>query len=266
MNARLADPGHKIRAGSNLPLVDQRDRFYEDGTNGLAPGSTKPPLPPVVVPLAADAVTEALRRAILEGDLRPGQRLKEEDLARDMKVSRTPIRRALVALEAERLVESSPRRGARVVSYDPDEFDDMFSIRVLLEGHAAGLAAARATDADVEALRASCDRLESWSLPDDVLELVEENRRFHAAIVDLAGSSRLTEMVREVAVVPLMYRAYSWFTEDEMKIAARQHRNIVDQVAAHDSEAAAAAMREHISLGRGVIATHLRAGGAEPSG
>src|SRR6516162_7205711 len=110
---------------------------------------------------ASAAATELIREAILDGRLPPGQRLKEEELARELGISRTPVREALLILQAEGLVDAAPNRGAVVRSHAAADLEDLYQLRALLEGHATRRAAANITQAAVEGLWASCDRFES---------------------------------------------------------------------------------------------------------
>src|SRR5216683_3073383 len=132
---------------------------------------------------ASVAATELIREAILDGRLEPGSRLKEEELARELGISRTPVREALLILQAEGLVDAAPNRGAVVRSHDADDLEDLYQLRALLEGYAARRAAANISEAAVAGLRASCERFESL-IESDVQELVKENLLFHNVILD----------------------------------------------------------------------------------
>src|SRR5438067_4229529 len=110
---------------------------------------------------ASAAATELIREAIIDGRLPPGQRLKEEELARELGISRTPVREALLVLQTEGLVDAAPNRGAVVRSHDGDDLEDLYQLRALLEGYAARRAAANITVASLADLRASCERFES---------------------------------------------------------------------------------------------------------
>ncbi len=136
----------------------------------------------------AQRPSEVIREAIIDGRLAPGQRLKEEELARELGISRTPVREALLILESEGLVESIPKRGATVRSYAVDDLDDLYQLRALLEGYAARRAAdahlARRTSCACEE---SCDRFDRLRAEDDLLDLVKENLFFHNVILEAAG-------------------------------------------------------------------------------
>src|SRR3989454_12817004 len=92
---------------------------------------------------ASVAATELIREAIIEGRLEPGRRLKEEELARELGISRTPVREALLMLQAEDLVVATPNRGATVRVHDANDLHDLYELRALLEGYATRRAAER---------------------------------------------------------------------------------------------------------------------------
>ena len=110
---------------------------------------------------ASVAATELIRQAILDGRLEPGSRLKEEELARELGISRTPVREALLMLQAEGLIETTPNRGAVVRTHDADDLIDLYQLRALLEGYAARQAATRISGDELDLLRESCDRFDA---------------------------------------------------------------------------------------------------------
>src|SRR3982750_741569 len=112
---------------------------------------------------ASVAATELIRNAIIEGRLEPGRRLKEEELARELGISRTPVREALLVLQAEDLVVASPNRGATVRVHDARDLKEQYELRALLEGLATRRAAERITKDEVELLRESCVRFDALS-------------------------------------------------------------------------------------------------------
>src|SRR5437867_8366947 len=112
---------------------------------------------------ASGAATEVIRQAILDGRLEPGRRLKEEELARELGISRTPVREALLVLQAEGLVDAAPNRGAVVRAHDAVDLDDLYQLRALLEGYAARRAASRITLNQIASLWASCDGFDTIS-------------------------------------------------------------------------------------------------------
>jgi DNA-binding GntR family transcriptional regulator len=207
---------------------------------------------------ASVAATELIRGAIIDGRLEPGWRLKEEELARELGISRTPVREALLMLQAEGLVVATPNRGAMVRVHTPEDLDDLYQLRALLEGHAARRAAMRISEAEVERLRESCDRFESLSPDEDLRGLVRENLLFHDTIVEVAGSARLASMVRKVIELPLVYKSYIWYSPDQKRISVHYHRQIANALAVGDSDRAELIMKEHVFEARDLLVAHVR--------
>jgi len=206
---------------------------------------------------ASVTATELIRQAILEGGLEPGSRLKEEELARELGISRTPVREALLMLQAEGLIVTTPNRGASVRIHDADDLRDLYQLRALLEGYAARLATARISDEEIDRLRESCDRFDAVTA-DDVRELVRENLWFHSAIHTAAGSTRLSWMIQKVIELPLVYKSYIWYSPDQKRISVHYHRQITHALGARDAERAELVMREHIFEARDLLVSRVR--------
>ena len=211
---------------------------------------------------ASMGATELIREAILDGRLQPGQRLKEEDLARQLGISRTPVREALLMLQVEGLVVAAPNRGAAVRSHTPDDLEDLYVLRALLEGHAARRAGVRITEEQVDQLRESCERFDALAPEEELRELVRENMFFHSTILDIAGSARLASMVRRVIELPLVYKSYIWYSPDQKRISSHYHRQIVNALAAGDGDRAELVMKEHVFEARDLLVARLRSGEA----
>jgi DNA-binding GntR family transcriptional regulator len=206
---------------------------------------------------ASAAATELIREAIVDGRLPPGKRLKEEELARELGISRTPVREALLILQAEGLVDAAPNRGAAVRSHAADDLEDLYQLRALLEGYAARRAAANISEAAVADLKASCDRFESL-IEGDVQELVKENLLFHNVILDAARSRRVAELIRKVIELPLVYRSYIWYSIDQRRISAHYHRQITRALESRDGERAELVMKEHVFEARDTLVARVR--------
>jgi DNA-binding GntR family transcriptional regulator len=206
---------------------------------------------------ASAAATELIREAIIDGRLPPGQRLKEEELARELGISRTPVREALLILQTEGLVDAAPNRGAVVRSHDAGDLEDLYQLRALLEGYAARRAAANVSETTIAELWASCDRFEAL-IDGDVQELVKENLFFHSTILDTAQSRRVAELIRKVIELPLVYRSYIWYSVDQRRISAHYHRQITKALEYRDGERAELVMKEHVFEARDVLVSHVR--------
>ena len=213
---------------------------------------------------ASAAAADLIRQAILDGRVVPGQRLKEEELAQQLGISRTPIREALLVLQTEGLLEATPNRGAAVRSYDHAELEELYDLRAVLESHAARRAASRVTTEQLEELRASCDRFALLLAGDDLPALVAENGFFHDTILAAAASDRLKGMVRQVVALPLVYKSYIWYSPAQASASHHYHLQLVRALEQRDGERAEIVMREHVFEARDVLAQHLSSEPSDP--
>jgi DNA-binding GntR family transcriptional regulator len=212
---------------------------------------------------ASAAAGEVIREAIIDGRLPPGQRLKEEELARELGMSRTPVREALLTLESEGLVESIPRRGATVRSYAVGDLDDVYQLRALLEGYAARRAAARISPEDVARLEESCNRFDRLRAEDDLLDLVKENLLFHGVIHEAAASDRLVALIRKVIEIPLVYKSFYWYSPEQKLISQHYHRQLTRALRHGDGERAELIMKEHVLEARDFLLAELAPAGED---
>lgn len=214
-------------------------------------------LPPNSTRTVTAAAVEAIRTAILDGEVAPGERLKEKEIALQLGISSTPVREALQALDAEGLIELIPNRGAVVRSYDEETLEELYRLRALLEGHAAREAATRITEAQLRVLEASCDRFSRLRASDDVLSLVKENLAFHSVVLEAAQGAVLTELVRKVLHIPIIYRVYIWYSPEQKIVSEHYHRQLVRVLRDRDAPRAESVMQEHV-LSAGDVARQLR--------
>jgi DNA-binding GntR family transcriptional regulator len=187
-------------------------------------------------------VRDELQQAILEGVLAPGERLRAEALAQRFGTSRTPIREALLQLEAQGLVEVEPNRGAVVKTFDRDDLLDLYGVRALLEPAAAARAATRITEADIERLQQLCERAEHASVDAQIAY----NEDFHRIIVEAAQSPRLTVAMRAASGIPRAFRSRFWDSEAQRAESLLCHRRLVSAFRVGDAQLAEAVMRMHI--------------------
>jgi DNA-binding GntR family transcriptional regulator len=201
-------------------------------------------------------VYAAVRRGILDGTYQPGERLGEVDLAHALKVSRTPVREALRRLLSDGLIETIPNQGSRVRSWDDAQLGDLFTVRALLEGSSAGLAAARTTDEDLKVLGKLCRQMEAAARPgvrQDLEKAADLDDEFHARIHDTSGNGLLPGLIRGLAEVPLSRRAFMRYTPARLTQSMRQHREILSALTARDPIWAEATMRAHLLSARPTV-------------
>lgn len=203
-------------------------------------------------------VVDRLRALILTGEYSPKERLVEEQLADRLGVSRTPIRQALTTLEAEGLVEIAPNKGAAVCSFSIEDVWDIYDMRAVLEGHAARRAAERIVAQDLVRLRGSVDEMEGLSgrytvHEEEIRALVALNQEFHGTIIGASRNRRLQRLVGRTIEIPLMFKAFFWYGEQERMVSNHYHRQILGALEAGDGERAEIIMREHVYEGRDFV-------------
>jgi DNA-binding GntR family transcriptional regulator len=196
-------------------------------------------------PTAQDRAAAALRAAILEGELRPGQRVNQEAWANRVGVSPIPVREALRALAGEGLVSYRPRRGYVVTALDAGDLEEVYALRRVLETRALAQGVPRATRADVEELRRAAGDCRAAAAAGDVAAQLEANRRFHDRLHGLAGSRPLTRLIDLLWDSTEAYRALYYALPGEAEEADRAHGEIADAVAAHDAARAIALQDAH---------------------
>ncbi|HVW17265.1 MAG TPA: GntR family transcriptional regulator [Solirubrobacteraceae bacterium] len=204
----------------------------------------------------ADAVFAHLQTAIVSGELAPGEKIDPEAVGELLDVSRTPIREALLRLEADGLVERVPYRGAIVRGVDLRLAEETAAVRLHLEGLAVRLAMARLTDATLDAMAATLDDLARLEA-DPGYEPEEWNRlndRFHGALYEAAACPSLTKPLQALNAQAARIRIHF---DVRRGPAAKDHRAILAACRSGDPERAARAAQLHI------LHTHLRLTGGE---
>jgi DNA-binding GntR family transcriptional regulator len=203
-------------------------------------------------------VLERLRALILTGEYGPDERLIEEQLAERLGVSRTPVRQALTMLEAEGLVEIAPNRGATVCSFTTEDVWDIYDLRAVLEGHAARRAAGRIEGRELERLRELVGEMEGLAgrfddHEEEIRVLVAHNQEFHGTIVEASRNRRLGRLINRTVEIPLMFKAFFWYTPHERIISNHYHRQILEALEGGDADRAEIIMREHVYEGRDFV-------------
>lgn len=214
-----------------------------------APVAAKRAMPTQLVierPVLHDAVTNAVRKMIVEGALPPGARLNERDLCTSLGISRTPLREALKVLAAEGLVEHQPNRGAAVAVLNPQEVSDMFDLLGCLEAYAGELACERITPDQLRHISALTDEMAACHRTGALPEYYELNRRIHDAINDVAHNSALrqTYIALNRRVQALRFR--SNHDPKKWEHAMRDHRQMIEALEARDGPRLATLMRNHL--------------------
>lgn len=193
-----------------------------------------------------DAVFVTLRKAILTGKIKPGERLTEVKLGKLLGTSRTPIREAIRKLELEGLVKIVPGSGARVAKMTVSDLQAVMEVRRALEQLSAELASERITPEQAKELKFACDSFIRSTETGDRQRITDADVRFHNTILTAAGNEKLMTILDELADNFYRYR-YEFIRDDgNYEQLTREHREICNAIIAHDTEKARQASRIHI--------------------
>ncbi|MES3004433.1 MAG: GntR family transcriptional regulator [Pseudomonadota bacterium] len=195
--------------------------------------------------LLGDVAYEAVLQAISNGVMKPGERIAEYKVAQWLNVSRTPAREALRRLENEGLLVSHPRRGLVVATVDSEAIFELYAAREILEGAAAGLAAQRASDAEIAMLKHMVEA--EAEMFDDPARMHEHNLEFHALLYKAAHNRYLHKYLVATADTLKAHRAPSALEKEERRRAVlMEHKALVKAIASRNEEAARTAAANHV--------------------
>ncbi len=194
-----------------------------------------------------EIVYEELKRQIMIGEIPPGTRMMEVELADEMGVSRTPVREAIRKLEKEGLVSIEPRRGAYASEVSIKDMVDVLEVREYLEGMAASLAAVRVTDEEKETLRLATEKYKKAVEEGNVPEIIKFDEEFHKLIVNFSGNKTLVQMVSQVQDLALRFRYIYYDDFTRFKNQPLEHEEIFHAISNGNAEDARLGVLEHIS-------------------
>jgi DNA-binding GntR family transcriptional regulator len=196
----------------------------------------------------ADFVYHSVRNAIWEGSFARGDRIREEDIAQSLGVSRTPVREALQRLQQRGLLAAQPKRGLAVVQLSNRQIFDLYAMREILEGSAARLAAQHATEGEIALLYRLQRQLSNEG--HDLLALVTLNRRFHQHIYEATHNQYLLEMLDVLNDSMALLQNLTVRMPSRHGESDREHLRIVRAIERRDQTAAEKAARHHIQQAR----------------
>lgn len=200
-----------------------------------------------------DMIFDYLKREILEGRIKPDDRLIERDLAQQLSVSRTPIREALRKLESEGLLSYLPRKGVVVQGFDIHEIQEIYDIRKELECLAVRNAIKNVTDADIEKMKAILEHVEK----DDKIFASQGLNQFDEVILDTAHMPLVKNFLYILKEKLMRYKKLNLAHEPRRKSAIREHRAILAAIMDRDSTLAERLTSEHIEISRQELIKHI---------
>jgi DNA-binding GntR family transcriptional regulator len=204
-----------------------------------------------------EQIVSSLRDSIIKGELTPGQKLTEPELAEKLGISRTPIREAFRQLESEGFLTVIPRRGAVVSRITRKEIDDFYELKSLLEGYAARIAAERITEKGIEKLRKINEQLSVLAEKGDVEGFFWKNDEFHTTFISYCGNEKLLEFREHMVQKFMRFRLGALSVPGRLMDSVRQHRTIIRALARKDGRLAEAVVLEHALLSGEELAERL---------
>lgn len=195
----------------------------------------------------ADEAARTLREAILTGEIVPGTRLNQVELATDLGISRTPLREALMKLEQEGLIELLPAGGLRVAVINLDDAVELYDVREVLDGLAARLAAQRIAGPANQEIEGHLARMKACLASQDAHAWFIAHVAFHEGILRASGNRRLQALSTVVRLSIQRFHPVLLTTPNRLPEAYQEHRAIFEAIQAHDPGAAERLAREHIA-------------------
>lgn len=205
-----------------------------------------------------DVVFKALRQAILKGELEPGERLMELQLADKLGVSRTPIREAIRMLELEGLVLMIPRKGAEVAEISEKNLIDVLEVRGSLEGLAMKLACERRTEDDIERLMEAEAVFGVAVGGKNLMRMAEADEAFHDVIYEATGNLKLLQMLGNLREQMYRYRLEYIKDANQRQRLLKEHEIIIDSIKRQDYELARKVIIEHVSNQEKTVLNNLK--------
>ena len=194
-----------------------------------------------------ELVYEELRLLIMTGQIKPGTRMMEIELAESMGVSRTPVREAIRQLEKDNLVTIEPRKGAYVSDISAEDFDSMMIVREPLEGLATYLATINMSDEELTEVRRAADACEKAIASGTQEELTKADTHFHNVITQGSGNTYLINLCQDLQEKVTRFRYIYFKSSKRAEEIVNEHKLIVDAMEKRDAEEARGYSIEHIN-------------------
>lgn len=204
-------------------------------------------------------IYDALKSRIIEGAYRPGELIREIDVAQEFHVSRTPVREIFQNLQRDRLITLIPNRGAQVTYLELDFFMELVVVKRAMESLSARLACRWATEADIKGLREIVERCKGYRLPDDYLKVLEDDAQFHRSVCRAGRNRLLWDLMRELEVhMDRFYFFTEYITQDMLQAFIHDFETIIRAIEERDGDAASRAAEAHLDQYYDIIKERLR--------
>lgn len=195
-----------------------------------------------------DEIVDIIRDRIIKGEYKIGEKIKENQIATEFKVSRTPIREAFKQLENEGLIDYVPNRGCFAKGFTRQDIEDIYAVRKALEIMAVELAVSRISDKQIAALREQSELMEFYTAKKDSDKVLELNSAYHDIIYDAAGSRFMAQILRSYKEYIEQTRKVILYEQTYLEEILEEHKKVLEAIIARDAEAAKAAMAVHLDM------------------
>ncbi len=193
-----------------------------------------------------DEIADIVRERILKGEYEIGEKIKENKIAVELRVSRTPIREAFKLLENEGLIDYIPNRGCFAKGFTKRDVEDIYAVREALEELAVVWSVERISPDELEALEEQCELMEFYAAKQDSKKVLELNAGFHDVIYASSRSRFLAQVLRSYKAYLDKTRKSIFYDQAYLDSILKEHRIILEAIKNHDKEKAIAAMRMHL--------------------
>lgn len=199
-----------------------------------------------------DSIAGVIRGRILKGEYKIGEKIKETHVAEELRVSRTPIRKAFKELEEEGLIEYVPNKGCFARGFTKRDIEDVYAVRKVLEELTVEWAVKRITDEEVAKMAEKCEEMQGYVDQADSARVLASNKEFHEIIYHATGSRFMSQVLRSYKEYIEQTTRPIFYEPKFLQQIVDEHRAIVDAFEKRDTEKAVAAMSQHMtnSMGR----------------
>lgn len=204
------------------------------------------------------AVYQRLKSAILHGDIPPGKRLIENQIALELGTSRTPVREALQRLEQEQLIRAITTRGFKVNEFTNEKIGEIFGIRAILEGYAGRLAVKHISDRQLKLLEKNIKETEYFYAHWNLNKLFKLNTKFHDVIIKYSRSEMLHQLLSSFRNYVQKYRTAMLYTKEKFNFSIDHHKKILEALKDRDGGKVERAIQEHIMEAKAILLSQTK--------
>jgi DNA-binding GntR family transcriptional regulator len=207
-----------------------------------------------------ERIVSFVKDAIIEGRLRPGERVPEHEIAETLGISRTPIREAFMQLESEGFIAVAPRKGATVSTITAKDVKDFYAIKSLLEGYAARISCRRLTEKDIKKLKDLNSQMKKCAEKNAVREFFRLDNLFHGIFLKACDNDKLCVMAHQVVEQFERLRLAALALPGRMQLSVKQHVEIIAAFSKRNEDRVESLVRENAELSAEVLVKELSTG------